>query len=50
MARLIIEVEVPVDPALEDPHEIATYLLDPRADDPAPTFIDANWKEADGKG
>ncbi len=51
MARLIIEVEVEgVNPALEDPIEIAAYLMDPNADDPAPTVVTAEWKEADGKG
>ena len=45
MAKLIIEVEVPgVDPALEDPHEIAEYLLDGNADDPTFNFIGAEWK------
>lgn len=48
MAKLIIELEIDVDPALEDPHEIAWYVLDDKADDPVPTFIDARWKDADG--
>lgn len=46
MARLIIELEVDVDPALEDPQEMAEYALDPDCDDPTFTFIEARWKEA----
>lgn len=45
MARLLIEVEVLVDPALEDPHEIAEYLLDADADDPTFSFVGAEWKD-----
>lgn len=45
MAKLIIEIDVDVDPALEDPHEIAWYALDEDADDPVVTFVDARWKD-----
>lgn len=45
MAKLIIILDVLVDPALEDPHEVAAYVLDPDADDPVPTLVSAEWEE-----
>lgn len=43
MARLVIVVDVDVDPSLEDPHELASYVMDPDADDPMPVFVGAEW-------
>jgi hypothetical protein len=42
--KLIITIEVPCDPALEDPEEIATYCLDGSADDPDWTLLSAKWE------
>lgn len=44
MARLVIEVEVDVDPRTEDPDVVGEYLLDPDSDDPPCTFVSAHWK------
>lgn len=46
MARIVITVEVDVDPSLEDPLELAAYLLDPYADDPVPSLVGAEWATA----
>lgn len=40
MARIVITVEVDVDPSL------AAYLLDPYADDPVPSLVGAEWATA----
>lgn len=43
-AELTIKVFVPtIDPALEDPHEIARYFLDHDCDDPVWEFVSAEW-------
>jgi hypothetical protein len=41
---LIIRVEVRgVDPARQDPEDLAIYCLDPDADDPVPFLVSAEW-------
>lgn len=45
LAVLIMRVEVAVDPTLDDPHEIANYVIDDRADDPVPSLLTAEWED-----
>ena len=33
-----------VDPSINDPLELAEYLIDPDADDPVPGIVTAEWE------
>ncbi len=47
MARLVLVVELDVDPTLEDPKEMADYVVDDACDDPVATVVVAEWASAD---
>jgi hypothetical protein len=53
MAKLVIVLDVDVDPAREDPHDIADAILDYgeygalKLCDPTTAFVSAEWRDDD---
>ncbi len=47
MARLVSVGEVDVDPTLEDPREMADYVVDDACADPVVALVVAEWASPD---